>query len=326
MTDSTESTDWQDIIQKHLDGLTSQEEAAALSDQIVGNEAVRTDYIKAARLHGTLGDETLELDQEPIPFPQEEPKKNTRIHSLAWTRQLAAAIIAGGFVGLTGLGVVWAVNSPRIEARPVPVADSSFESMSGAIPRGFPSQFGQWSGDPAEVVVDADGNRQLRFLETANVTGKPGGGASACNAFQLIDLSALQQEWDMKNSNDQFTLELSANFRREAAPTDAELPKSRLTITIQLYQAAPDSIGKAWPNITREAVAISNKALRLAPGETSTLSASCLLDPEANLALISVNANSGSGIATPVNLGGYYVDEVQLTAIKQPALPVRLIE
>ncbi|MAB75782.1 MAG: hypothetical protein CMO47_04905 [Verrucomicrobiales bacterium] len=323
----TNSTDWQDLIQKHLDGLTSEEEAAALSDQIVSNEAVRTDYLKAARLHGALGDETLELDDhEPIPFPQVEAKNNTRIHSLAWPRQLAAAIIAGIFIGLTGLGVVWAVNSPRIEVRVVPVAGSSFESMSGAVPIGFPTEFGRWSGDPAEVIVDADGNHQLRFLKTANVTGKPGGGAAACNVFQLIDLSSLQQQWDTENSEDQFTLELSANFRREAAPTDAELPKSRLTITIQLYQAEPDSIGKAWPNITREAVALSNKALRLAPGETSTLSASCLLDSEANLALISVNANSGSGAATPADLGGYYVDDVQLTAIKQPALPVRYVK
>lgn len=64
----------------------------------------------------------------------------------------------------------------------------------------------------------------------------------------------------------------------------------------------------------------------MTPGESSTLSASCLLDSEANLALISVNANSGSGAATPADLGGYYVDDVELTAIKQPALPVRFVK
>ena len=62
------------------------------------------------------------------------------------------------------------------------------------------------------------------------------------------------------------------------------------------------------------------------PGESSTLSASCLLDPEANIALISVNANSGGGISTPVELGGYYVDDVRLTAIKRPVLPVRFVK
>jgi hypothetical protein len=310
------------LIQRHLDGQTSTEEAETLSARIIADPGVRERYLKAAQLHSALTDEVLALDLETEPAaPVTKP-----VRAFAWPQQLAATIVLGMFVGLTGLGVVWAVNSPRIEARFVPVSDGSFEAMSGAIPMGFPTQFGQWSGDPAEVVVDADGNHQLRFLKTANVTGKPGGGASACNAFQLIDLSSLQQQWDTKNSENQFTLELSALFRREEAPTDAELPRSRLTITIQLYRAEPDSIGKAWPNVMREAVSISNKALRLKPGETSTLSASCLLDPEANLALISVNANSGSGTSTPVDLGGYYVDDVQLTAIKQPALPVRFVE
>ena len=322
----TDSTDWQDLIQKHLDGQTTEVEAAALSEQIVNDEAVRVEYLKAARLHGALGDETLALEEAPIPFPQVEPGKDRRLQSAVWPRQLAAAIIAGVFVGLTGLGVVWAMNSPRIEARFVPVADSSFESQSGPVPIGFPAQFGQWSGDPAEVVVDADGNHQLRFLKTANVTGKPGGGAAACNVFQLIDLSSLQQQWNTENSEEQVTLELSAIFRREEAPTDADLPRSRITMGIQLYRAEPDSIGKDWPNVIREAVSVSNKALRLKPGETSSLSASCLLDPEANLALISVNVNSGSGISTPAELGGYYVDDVQMTAIKQPALPVRFVE
>ena len=322
----TDATDWQALTQKHLDGMTSEEEATALSERIINDAAVRSEYLKAARLHGALGDETLELGDVPTPFPQVESKKDTRIHPPAWPRQLAAAIVAGILVGLTGLGVVWAVNAPRIEARFVTVADSSFESMSGAVPTGFPAEFGQWSGDPAEVIVDADGNHQLRFLKTANVTGKPGGGASACNVFQLIDLSSLQQQWNTENSEEQFTLELSAIFRREEAPTDANLPRSRITMGIQLYRAEPDSIGKNWPNVIREAVSVSNKALRLKPGETSTLSASCLLDPEANLALISVNVNSGSGISTPVDLGGYYVDDVQMTAIKQPALPVRFVK
>ena len=62
----TDAIDWQALIQKHLDGQTSGEEADALSEQIGNNDAVRSDYLKAARLHGALGDETLELE-ETIP-------------------------------------------------------------------------------------------------------------------------------------------------------------------------------------------------------------------------------------------------------------------
>ena len=37
--------------------------------------------------------------------------------------------------------------------------------------------------------------------------------------------------------------------------------------TIHLYQSEPDAIGKAWPQIISEAVAIGNKVVRLKPGD-----------------------------------------------------------
>lgn len=323
----TDSTDWQDLIQKHLDGLTSEEEAAALSDQIVSDDAVRTDYLKAARLHGALNDETLELDREPIPFPPAGPEKDGRIRPIAWPRQLAAAIVTGVLVGLTGIGVVWAMNSPRSEAIFVPVANGDFESMSGPVAAGFPNGYGYWSGNPAEVVEEANGNRTLRFVETGNVMGNPDGGASNCSVFQLIDLTSLRRQWEAGQSDSQLTLELSATFRREAAPNDADLPKLDASIRLYLFEGEPDSIRQNWPEVVREADALGKKAIRLDSGDkASTISTSCLLNTEANMALIAVAANTRTGTSTPIPLGGYYVDNVQVTAIKQPVLPVRFVK
>lgn len=322
-----DSTDWQDLIQKHLDGLTSEEEAAALSDQIVSNETVRTDYLMAARLHGALGDETLELDQEPIAFTQVDAKKTARIHTLAWPRQLAAAITAGAFVGLAGLGVVWSMNAPKSEASFVPIANGDFQALSGPIESGFPTHFDQWGGNPAEVIEDANGNHMLRFLETGNVMNEPGGGASNCSVFQLVDLTSLRHHWKVDPSESHLTLELSAEFRREAAPNDADLPKLDASVRIYLFQGEPESIGENWPNVVREADALGKKAIRLNPGDgAATVSTSCLLNSDANLALIAVAANTRTGTSTPIPLGGYYVDNVQLTAIKQPVLPVRFVK
>ncbi len=109
-TGMTDSNDWQTHIQKHLDGQTSEKEATALSEQIVRDEGVRSAYLKAARIHGALGDETLALDLETIPFPTPELKRDRALHSLAWPKQLSAAIITGAFVLLTGVGLVLAVN------------------------------------------------------------------------------------------------------------------------------------------------------------------------------------------------------------------------
>lgn len=321
--------DWDTLIQKHLDGLTTEEEAKALSARIVEDAEVRSSYLKAAQLHGALADETLTLLPEEMSGEPEVAQASGRAASrLDWPRQIAAGLVAGLFVGLLGVGVVWAVSSPKSLERSVEIAHGDFETLpEGQVPKGFPIRFGEWGGDPSEVIAEADGNQVLRFLETANVTGNPNGIAAACNVFQLVDLSALRKNWDTGNPETQFTLELSATFRREAAPNDVEVPRLKATCAIHLYQAEPELIGEAWPHVISEAVSIGKKSIRLKPSdEPATISASCLLAPEATLALISVNVNTMSGSRTPVKLGGYFVDDVQLTVIQQPKLPVQVVK
>ncbi len=264
---------------------------------------------------------------------QEDAAKSRSIQTamplFAWPRQLAAGLIAGALVGLLGVGMVWAVGlpRPRSQARAIPVFNGDFEDSVGPVDIGFPTRVGRWSGDPAEVIVEPDGNRMLRFLETANVTGNPNGGAVACNVFQIVDLSSLQQQWDTANSEAQITLEVSGKFRRQAAANDGELPKLRGGLAIHLYRAEPDSIGKAWPLVIRDAIAIGNKKIKLEPGEqTATISASCILAPEATLALISLSAHTRKPTKTPIPLGGYFVDDVKLTVTKQPKLPVQVVQ
>ncbi len=168
----TEPPDWQSLIQKHLDGQTTEKEASKLSKEIETDAEVRLEYLKAARIHGALGEEIFTLAVKPAPAPMVRPSPLNRL------KPLAAALVAGAFVGLLGVGVVWAMQSSKSEATTISVSNGSFENAVGPIPHEFPLQFGKWAGDPSEVIEQANGNRVMRFLETANVTGKPGGGAS----------------------------------------------------------------------------------------------------------------------------------------------------
>ena len=324
---TTDSPDWDDLIQKHLDGRTTTEEAEALSAQIVADQEVRTRYLRAAQIHGVLADESLALDleEEPIPFPKASESRPIRL--LAWPQQIAAGLVAGALVGLLGVGVVWAVSSPKSQARSIPIANGTFENTVGPTKIGFPATFGAWSGNPAEIVEESNGNQTLRFLKTGNVMGNPDGGATNCSVFQLIDLTSLRHQWDADRLESQLTLELSAQFRREAAPNDADLPKLEASIRIYLFQGEPEFLSTNWPNVLREAVALGKQSIRLNPGdEAATISTSCLLNSEATLALIAVAANTRSSSKTPIELGGYFVDDVRLTAIEQPVLPVRFVE
>ena len=108
--------------------------------------------------------------------------------------------------------MVWAIGSPKVEEQSFRIANGDFESMAeGELPNLFPVQFGEWSGNPAEVVKEASGNKILRFLRTDNVKGDPDGFASNCSVFQLFDLSALRRELEVKPSQAQYSLKLSAH-------------------------------------------------------------------------------------------------------------------
>lgn len=323
MTDSPE-----ELIQKHLDGRTNPEEAGSLSALVVADKEVRSRYLKAAQIHGALADETLALDLESEPEAiAVAPEPQKVIWRFAWPRQIAAGLVAGIFVGVLGVGMVWAIGSPKAEARLLSIAHGDFESMVvGPIPNGFPVRFGEWGGNPAEVIKEDDGNNILRFVRTANVKGDPDGFASNCSVFQLVDLSALRQQWEAEQSQAQFSLNLSARFRRDTAPSDAELPKAKGSIRIFLFQAEPDSIGEEWPRVLQQAVALGKKSIKLEPGEdAASISASCILDTEATVALIAVAAGAGFNSKTSVPLGGYFVDDVQLAVIKQPKLPIQVV-
>ena len=323
----TDQPDWNTLIHKHLDGQATTAEVEALSAQIVGDENVRALYLKAAQLHGALLDETLVMDLSSDSVDVTDPNRIGPVRSFAWPRQIAAALVAGTFVGLLGIGVVWAVGSPKAVVSEFRIAHGDFDSLTmGPIPNQFPVRFGVWQGDPAEVSAQAGENRELRFLKTANISGLPNGPAAACDVFQLVDLSVLRQQGGAMGNETELTLELAAHFRRDAHTSDDEVEKVTGVCHLYLFNAAPESIGNGWPLALGDAVASGSKGISLVPGVTSQrVSASCFVAPEARVAVIHLAANPRRKAQTPTAMGDCYVDDVQLTLTSRPKLPVRVV-
>jgi hypothetical protein len=267
----------------------------------------------------------LDVESEPE-VKAAAPELQKVIGRFDWPRQVAAGLAAGMFVGLLGVGMIWAIGSPKAEARVFDIAHGDFEKIAeGPTPTQFPIRFGEWAGNPAEVVKEASGNKILRFVRTANVKGDPDGFASNCSVFQLVDLSVLRRQLEAKPSPAQYSLKLSARFRRDPAASDAELHRSKVSLRIFLFQAEPESIGETWPQVVRQAEALGKKSIKLEPGEDAIISTSCFLESDATVALIAVAASAGYNSKTSVSLGGYFVDDVQLTVIKQPKLPIQVV-
>lgn len=314
------------LIQKHLDGTTTEDEAQQLSERIIEDPNFRMLYLEATQLHGALADETLmfssELEEEGASDVEGRAPARMRVMG---SSQIAAALVGGLMLGLLGMSMVKAFNTPESVERIVGVSDGDFEQLEiGMLPSDFPTGFGYWSGDPAEVLELEGGNRWLHFIETGNVKANPRGRATACNVFQLVDLTALQKQHGASSTDAQLTLQLSATIKREAAENDEKSQRAGVRLTIQLFDVAPELIGEDWPEVLDEALAVGNKGLRIKSGRTRELTASCLLDPEATVALISLNVRPDAEGRGPFPLGGFFADDVQLTLIEQPKLPVRV--
>ena len=299
--------------------LRERPEARTIMSRMLVDEQALVSYLRDESIVSILDAEREDATSRPTTRPA--------MRRMAF-QQIAAAMVVGVIVGLLGAGVVWAVNSPQSQIKTLHIVNGDFETMSGPVESGFPSQFGIWGGNPAEVIEGSDGSRMLRFLKTGNVNGDSDDPASNCSVFQLVDLSLLRQQWNTADPGSQVTLNLTARFLREVAPTDGELPKLAGSCRIYLFNTKPEEIGEGWPQVIREeGLGFSKREeIKITPGdEPATICTSCLLESEATVALIVVSAKRKYH-AAPIELGGYFVDDVQLTAIRRPNLPVRYVK
>ncbi|MEO0417049.1 MAG: hypothetical protein AAF226_19095, partial [Verrucomicrobiota bacterium] len=87
----------------------------------------------------------------------------------------------------------------------------------------------------------------------------------------------------------------------------------------------PASVIEGWPGVVNEAVASSRKIIRIKPGESSlTVATACIMEPEATIALITLDVGLGVSSEVPVQLGDCYADDVQLSLMTLPKLPVKV--
>ena len=126
--------------------LRTRSDARSAMAHLLINEQVLIGYLRDESIVSIL-----DSDQEPVTQPFKKRPRGGHLHR---TQQIAIALIAGMFVGLLGIGVVWAVNSPKSQSQEITVANGDFEAFVGPLPIGFPSEFGVWSGNPSEVVEE----------------------------------------------------------------------------------------------------------------------------------------------------------------------------
>lgn len=311
------------LISGHLQGTLTSREFAELEERLLHSAADRERFWEEAELHAMLHSSlqgSLAVKAEPKP-------KTGR--AFLWRPLTAAA--AGLVVGLFSASLVFGYMMPRAVAtasRIFSLAEGSFETAMGRMASGFPSEFGLWSGDSADVVGTAvveaaDGAHALRFVRAEREETLPNYGAASCDVYQLVDLTALRTDADLGEA----TLELSVQFR-DARESGGELVK--FICRLYLFSGKPDSLHAEWPVSQKDALAGGSgnfDSVGGAPSEWHRVTTKVLMPPGADFAVIHLLAHKPKNpTGTEAAFGEQFADDVQLTLKTQPTLPVRLAQ
>ena len=158
---------WHDLIQQYISGTISDDDAAALEQQLISDSNLRDGYLDALNLDSALAAtaESAELALSlPVLPSQRALTPALPSHWLSWRPLTAAA--AGLVIGLFSASVVWAVAKPARSAQVRPVLSEGFEDAGMSFERGFPRSAGVWGGDKVQVVRSdsaEEGQQVLRF-------------------------------------------------------------------------------------------------------------------------------------------------------------------
>jgi len=134
-------SDWEALIQKHIDGRTDATEAAALSALLEANAEVRLLYLQLARIHATLA-----TDFAEEPRPAIEPKQQLdRTGDTPRKRRV--------WIGLSAVACVLVISVDVVLTRSRPVAPvARLTAVSGPV---------QWIGDGGKVESDSLVGREV---------------------------------------------------------------------------------------------------------------------------------------------------------------------
>lgn len=322
------NTDWNDLIQRHIAGLTTDEEARRLSTALKTDDALADLYVRHVELEVSLEAKaaSAEATRELLTSSTVAPSSRW----LSW-RPLSAAA-AGLVFGMLCTSIVFGFVMPRAVATAsqlFTLVDGNFERNSGRLPSGFPASFGIWSGDYAEVVEGGsaqamDGNRSLRFVQSERTSRLPNYGAATCDVYQLVSLSSLKSAAELNDA----TLELTVHF------LDARKQKGetvRFIAKLYVFAGKPNAQLEEWRLTQNEALAsggASATSLGGAPQTWRNVTAKVLLPSQAEFALVHLathKPDNKSASATTM-FPSLFADNVRLTLKIQPPLPVRLVQ
>lgn len=230
---------------------------------------------------------------------------------LSWRPVTAAA--AGLIFGTLCTSVVFGYigAGPR---RPVPVLEDGFEHIAPPKPLGVPRDFGEWSGDFAEIVGPQNGvtphggKRMWRFLRADNETPKISPRHYVGEAIHVVDLKPLRTAGAKAGAQ----VEISACFAQaETAPSF----RYHWNIKAAAFEGSVTEAPTLWGNWNDASASLAKREVLAHPtGEWQRLSVTMQLPPNADFlvfecAVVQHQPAILEGVAT---FAAHYLDDVRV--------------
>lgn len=306
---------WHEIIQRHMAGLTSDEEAAALQELLKHDDNAARLYLRYANLDMALESKASSMDATRELLTRPIMSRSPRWPS--WRPLTAAA--AGLVIGCFSTSVVWAyakqaqfADSRRLT---LPLTNPGFEQQA-ALPQSLLVPVsGQWSGVGAQIVagggdlpIPKGGKRMIRL--ESDLSGQ----ANSVNL--IVDLQSSRP-----SSAEGLQIQIGA-FYHASVPDQKEHYSLR---AITFIQDTPEVAARwgatPWRTMNEEALSLSVRAVFPNPAETGWRPIAVRLDvpPQARTLVISLSANTPG---PPEDNTVHFVDEVRAVWLIPDAEPV----
>lgn len=218
---------WCELIDLHLLGIISREDAIELETALAAHREARDDFRLRCRLDAALR-------QEACAQPSAVLLRSAKPASgLTWRPLTAAA--AGLVLGMfcTSMVFGFAALRPSVHKRPIPVFDPGFEGVN-TLDTGIPHRSEEWGVRSAKVSKEDQGwppREGSRMLRLEPVLGNEDDDNYSAGAFQVLDLSQMLRD----KTSDSAEAEVTAAF------ATAGDDKARYIMRVVALDEPPDS-------------------------------------------------------------------------------------
>ncbi len=294
---------WCELIDLHLLGTISKDDAIELEAILASSRDAREDYRQRCNVDAALRQEAA---GQAMPTRVTAPKP---ARWLTWRPLTAAAagIVFGMFCTSVVFGFV--VQRGLEKKTPLAVFQPSFEDAQMSLAKGFPDASAHWGGDEARVVMAENGiqAQEGKFMLRLEASLK----GSPRIVYQVLDLTSLPSG----SGGEMREIEISASF----AAADAE-SAMRYIIRAFAVSEAREHLDAAWFDHRDEAIASATRGLDVMPGSKGWQTMGLKIQvPRTARSLVLF-----FGVRTPdktLPKAAHYLDDVQVSLIEPQPLP-----